>query len=82
MTTTNYAATIPHHANHIWDALHAVSTHSTDTYAWVAADLERAETAADSGLFSDAVGHVISAARQVFGCYSDQYAELISFYSA
>lgn len=82
MASTNYSVTIPHHANYIWDALHACSTHSTDTYAWVAADLEHAETAADNGLFREAVGYIISAARQVFGCYSERYADLIAFYSA
>jgi leucyl-tRNA synthetase len=78
MTTTNFTAVIPHLANHIWDALNADNTVSTDTYAWVAADLEDAETSAEQYDFSTAAGSIASAARQVFGIYSDQYAEILT----
>jgi septation ring formation regulator EzrA len=80
--TTNYTATIPHHANYIWDALNRDNTVSTDTFAWVAEDLEKAETCADCYRFSEAVHWILCAARQVFGVYSEKYAELVSFYSA
>ena len=81
MGCTNFTATIPHHANWIWDALNRDNTVSTDTYAWVAEDLEKAETAADHYDFGEAVIWILSAARQVFGVYSEKYAELIYFYS-
>lgn len=82
MTSTNYTTLIAAHANHIWDALNASSTVSTDTFAWVAADLESAETCVDEYRFEAAIGWIEGAARQVFGVYSDQYAELAGFYPA
>lgn len=82
MTSTNYAILIAGHANYIWDALNADSTVSTDTFAWVAADLENADTCADQYNFTPAIGWIESAARQVFGIYSAQYADLASFYPA
>jgi hypothetical protein len=80
--TTNYTNLIAAHANYIWNTLSADSTVSTDTFAWVAADLENAETCAEQYDFNFAIGWVESAARQVFGIYSAQYAELASFYPA
>ena len=82
MAVTNYAVTIPHHANWIWEALCTDATVSTDTYAWVAADLEEAETFLDEGCFQKASQCILDAARQVFGIYSEQFAHLVSFYSA
>ena len=79
--TTNYKATIPHHANWIWDQLNADNTVSTDTYAWVAASLENAETCADEYRFHEAAGWIVDAARQVFGIYSETYAGFLRFYS-
>ena len=78
---TNHAVAIAHHANWIWDQLNADATVSTDTYAWVAADLEKAETCADCYRFQEAGQWIISAARQVFGVYSSTYSELAHFYS-
>lgn len=80
--TTNYANLIAAHADYIWNDLSANSTVSTDTFAWVAADLENAETCSDHCDFNPAIGWIESAARQVFGIYSAQYAELASFYPA
>jgi hypothetical protein len=79
--TTNYTVAIAHHANWIWDQLNTNSTVSTDTFAWVAADLESAETCADEYRFQEAVGFILGAARQVFGVYSETYAGLVRFYS-
>ena len=79
--TTNYTVTIAHHANWIWDQLNTNSTVSTDTFAWVAADLESAETCANEYRFQEAVGFILGAARQVFGVYSETYADLLDFYS-
>lgn len=81
MTSTNFTALIPAHADYIWTSLNADNTVSTDTYAWVAADLETAETCADEYRFAEAAACIMSAARQVFGVYSAQYAELMAFYA-
>lgn len=80
MTSTNFTVLIPQLANHIWDTLNADNTVSTDTYAWVAADLENAETCADEYRFAEAAGYVMSAARQVLGIYSTEYADLAAFF--
>ena len=79
--TTNCTVAIAHHANWIWDQLNANNTVSTDTYAWVAADLESAETCVDEYRFQEAAGFILGAARQVFGVYSETYAGLVRFYS-
>ncbi len=79
--TANHAVAIAHHANWIWDQLNADATVSTDTYAWVADDLEKAETCADYYRFEEAGQWIISAARQVFGVYSDTYSQVVRFYS-
>jgi hypothetical protein len=79
--TTNYTVAIAHHANWIWDQLNTNGTVSTDTFAWVAADLESAETCADEYRFQEAAGFILGAARQVFGVYSETYADLVRFYS-
>ena len=81
MTSSNFTVLIPAHADYIWSTLNADNTVSTDTYAWVAADLENAETCADEYRFAEAAGYVMSAARQVFGIYSTQYANLMAFYA-
>jgi hypothetical protein len=81
MTATNFTVLIPAHADYIWNILNADNTVSTDTYAWVAADLENAETCAEEYRFAEAAGHVMSAARQVFGIYSAQYADMAAFYA-
>jgi hypothetical protein len=77
---TNYTVLIAALANHIWDTLNADNTVSTDTYAWVAADLESAETFAEEYRFSEAASFLMSAARQVFGVYSDEYANIAKFF--
>lgn len=79
--TINYTVAIGHHASWIWDQLNTDNTVSTDTYAWVAADLESAEACVDEYRFQAAAGFILSAARQVFGVYSDTYADLVHFYA-
>ena len=79
--STNHHVAIAHHANWIWDQLNADATVSTDTYAWVADDLEKAETCADCYRLEEAGKWIISAARQVFGVYSDTYSQFVRFYS-
>jgi hypothetical protein len=81
MTTTNLINCIHSHADWIWNELHKCTTHSVDTYKWVAQDLEDGETAADNGEFKKAAGCLIGAARQVFGVYSDEYTRFVDFYN-
>jgi len=81
MASTNLPACIHHHANWLWTELHKCTTHSVDTYKWVAQDLENGETAADNGEFKKAAGYIVGAARQVLGVYSEEYAGLIDFYN-
>jgi hypothetical protein len=81
MTSTNFTVLIPHLANYIWNTLNADNTVSTDTYAWVAADLENAETCAEQYRFEEAIGYVMSAARQVLGIYSTEYADTAAFFA-
>jgi hypothetical protein len=73
--------TIHHFADWIWDQLNTNSTVSSDTFAWVAADLEKAEICADEYRLEEAGHWIISAARQVFGVYSETYAGFVRFYS-
>lgn len=92
--TTNYKATIPHHANWIWDQLNnnsggalqngtgdLVAQGHRDLFIQVARVLESAETCADEYRFNEAAGWIIEAARQVFGVYSETYAGFVHFYS-